>query len=76
MRELRVVRADPAGNITLFVLTPVEKAEDADVEIRQLMGKIIAFDKGEKFRMLTAQTQSDIILALKDIVKSFEEQQA
>ena len=57
-------------------LTPVEKAEDADVEIRQLMGKIIAFDKGEKFRMLTAQTQSDIILALKDIVKSFEEQQA
>ena len=57
-------------------LTPVEKAEDADVEIRQLIGKIIAFDKGEKFRMLTAQTQSDIILALKDVVKSFEEQQA
>lgn len=57
-------------------LTPVEKAEDADVEIRQLIGKIIAFDKGEKFRMLTAQTQNDIILAMKDLVRSFEEQQA
>ena len=57
-------------------LTAEEKSESADVEIRQLIGKIIAFDKGEKFRMLTAQTQSDIILALKDVVKSFEEQQS
>lgn len=31
MRKLRIVRADPAGNITLFVLTPVEKAECADI---------------------------------------------
>ena len=31
MRSLRIVRADPAGNITLFVLTPVEKAACAAV---------------------------------------------
>ena len=31
MRKLRIVRADPAGNITLFVLTPVEKAQCAAV---------------------------------------------
>ena len=31
MRKLRIVRADPAGNITLFVLTPVEKAACAAV---------------------------------------------
>ena len=31
MRRLRIVRADPAGNITLFVLTPVEKAACAAV---------------------------------------------
>ena len=36
MRELRVVRADPAGNITLFVLTPVEKAECAAVAAKLL----------------------------------------
>ena len=34
MKTLRVVRADPAGNITLFVLTPVEKAECAAVAAR------------------------------------------
>ena len=39
MRELRVVRADPAGNITLFVLTPVEKAECAAVA-----GKLLAIN--------------------------------
>ena len=31
MRRLRIVRADPAGNITLFVLTPVEKAACAAI---------------------------------------------
>ena len=31
MRKLRIVRADPAGNITLFVLTPVEKAQCAAI---------------------------------------------
>ena len=31
MRKLRIVRADPAGNITLFVLTPVEKAACAAI---------------------------------------------
>ena len=31
MRRLRIVRADPAGNITLFVLTPVEKAQCAAI---------------------------------------------
>ena len=36
MRKLRVVRADPAGNITLFVLTPVEKAECAAVAAKLL----------------------------------------
>ena len=56
-------------------LTAEEKSDAADVEIRELVGKISAFDKSGKFRMLTAQTQSDIILALKDVVKSFEEQQ-
>ena len=56
-------------------LTAEEKSDAADVEIRELVGKIIAFEKGEKFRMLTAQAQSDIVLYLKDVVKRFEEQQ-
>lgn len=32
--KLKVLRADPAGNITLFVLSPVEKNEYADVANR------------------------------------------
>lgn len=57
-------------------LTAEEKSDSADVEIRELVGKIGAFDKSGKFRMLTVQTQSDIVLYLKDVVKSFEEQQS
>ena len=57
-------------------LTAEEKSDSAGVEIRELVGKLIAFDKSGKFRMLTAQAQSDIVLYLKDVVKSFEEQQA
>lgn len=34
MNKYRIVRADPAGNITLFVLTPVEKAECAAIAAR------------------------------------------
>lgn len=48
MRKLRVVRADPAGNITLFVLTPVGKAECAAVAtqlmaIRELQAEQVGF---------------------------------
>ena len=48
MRKLRVVRADPAGNITLFVLTPVDKAECAAVAaqlmaIRELQAEQVGF---------------------------------
>lgn len=56
-------------------LTAVEKSDAADEEIRELVGKLIAFEKSEKFRMLTATTQSDVILNLKDLVKLFEEEQ-
>ena len=48
MRKLRVVRADPAGNITLCVLTPVGKAECAAVAaqlmaIRELQAEQVGF---------------------------------
>ena len=48
MRKLRVVRADPAGNITLFVLTPVGKVECAAVAaqlmaIRELQAEQVGF---------------------------------
>ena len=48
MKTLRVVRADPAGNITLFVLTPVEKAACAAVaarlmEIEELKAEQVGF---------------------------------
>lgn len=48
MRKLRVVRADPAGNITLFVLTPVGKAECTAVAaqlmaIRELKAEQVGF---------------------------------
>ena len=48
MRKLRIVRADPAGNITLFVLTPVERAECAAVaadlmKIEELKAEQVGF---------------------------------
>ena len=46
--KLHIVRADPAGNITLYVLDPVEKAERPAVaaklmEIKELAGEQVGF---------------------------------
>lgn len=55
-------------------LTAVEKAEDAEKRIREIVGSLIAFDHGSNFMKIDHTAQTDIILAIKDIVKSFEEQ--
>jgi len=49
MRELSVVRADPAGNITLFVLTPVPREEYAAVARKLLAMETL---KGEQVGFL------------------------
>ena len=35
--ELNILRADPAGNITVFVLDPVEKAQRAAIVCIRLL---------------------------------------
>ena len=55
-------------------LTAVEKSEDAEKRIREIVGSLIAFDQGSNFMKIDHTAQTDIILAIKDIVKSFEDQ--
>ena len=55
-------------------LTPVEKAEGAEKRLREIVGSLIAFDQGSNFMKIEHVAQCDLIMALKDIVKSFEDQ--
>ena len=55
--KLNVLRADPAGNITLFVLDPVEKSRRADVAA-QLMA--VPEDKAEQVGCVCTPQDTDL----------------
>jgi len=57
MRQLEIMRADPAGNITLFVLTPVEKKDYTSIA-----GQLLAMEslRGEQVGFLCPEGRMEM----------------